>query len=90
MDKRAQDLRKILILAGLKVETELSDPETVALIAKVIENFDPNKAIDEDAALFSSRFVSFERRAKKDGAENARVRQKATKRVSEAYQIDRA
>lgn len=61
-------------MAGMKVEMELSDPETVALIAKVIENFDPNKAIDEDEALFSSRFVSFERRANKDGAQNARVR----------------
>ena len=45
----------------MKVEQELSDPETVALIAKVIENFDPKNAIDEDEALFSSRFVSFER-----------------------------
>ena len=31
-DKRAQDLRKILILAGLRVETDLSDPATVQLI----------------------------------------------------------
>jgi len=31
-DRRAQDLRKILILAGLRVDTELCDPETVALI----------------------------------------------------------
>lgn len=31
-DRRAQDLRKILILAGLRVDTELSDPDTMALI----------------------------------------------------------
>lgn len=31
-DRRAQDLRKLLILAGLRVDTEMADPETVALI----------------------------------------------------------
>ena len=31
-DRRAQDMRKILILAGLRVEHDLSNPETMALI----------------------------------------------------------
>ena len=50
----------MLILAGLKVETELADPETVKLIAGVIAKFDPKKSIDEDDFLFESRFEVFE------------------------------
>ena len=59
-NKQAQELRKVLILAGLKVETELADPETVKLIAGVIAKFDPKKSIDEDDFLFESRFEVFE------------------------------
>ena len=59
-DKRAQDLRKILILAGLRVETDLSDPDTVKLIQTVLENFNPDEKMDEDEAMFSARFNAFE------------------------------
>jgi len=31
-EQQAEDLRKVLILAGLKVDTELNDPETMELI----------------------------------------------------------
>ena len=58
-------MRKILILAGLRVDTELRDPETVALISKVLEEFDPHSVIDEDEAMFSSRFNDFERKKRK-------------------------
>ena len=59
-DKRAQDLRKILILAGLRVETDLNDPATVQLIQTVLQNFNPDEQMDEDEAMFSARFNDFE------------------------------
>ena len=91
-DRRAQDLRKVLILAGMKVEIELSDPETVRLISEVLENFDPNARIDEDEAMFSSRLVDFERKEKRvrGGGDKHRQRNQATKHVPESYHIERA
>jgi len=53
-------LRKLLILCGMKVEVEMGDPETMALIAKVLEEFDPNAPMDEDEAMFTARFTDFE------------------------------
>ena len=69
------------MLAGLKVETELADPETVKLIAGVIAKFDPRKSIDEDEFLFESRFEVFE--SIQTGERG--FRNKATKNVSDAY-----
>ena len=60
LNKQAQEMRKILILAGMKVETELSNPETVKLIQDVLRDFDPNKKMDEDEMMFSSRLAIFE------------------------------
>ena len=48
------------MLAGLKLETELGDPETQNLINDVLETFDPSQDMDQDEALFSSRFIDFE------------------------------
>ena len=53
-EKRVEDLRKILILAGLRCETDLNDPDTIALVSKVLENFDPSQAMNEDEALFGA------------------------------------
>ena len=64
-DKRAQDLRKLLILAGIKVETELADPETVALIQKVLDDFSKTPHVDDDELLFASRLADFESKADK-------------------------
>jgi len=50
------------MLAGLKLETELGDPDTLALISEVLENFDPTQDMNEDEAMFSTRFVDFERK----------------------------
>ena len=79
-------------MAGLRVETDLSDPETVALIAKVISEFDENEPMNEGAAMFSSRFADFERKDRDSDrfGGGARVRQKATKRVKESYHLERA
>lgn len=57
----------------------------------MIENFDPNQAMDEDEAMFSARFNDFERHSRRTGAKDTgRQRNVATKRVSEAYHIKRA
>lgn len=74
-DKQAQDMRKVLILAGLKVDTELNDPETIELIQQVLEGVDPESRIDEDEAMFACRYNEFERkdrRARNVGMEGGR------------------
>ena len=63
--RQAEDLRKVLMLAGLKVDTELDDPETMALISEVLDGLDPEKQIDEDEAMFACRFNEFERKDRK-------------------------
>ena len=76
----------------MRVETELRDPDTVALISKVLDEFDNHNTMDEDEAMFSSRFNDFERKkrkAEKSGQEAGRVRQRATKRVKESYHLER-
>ena len=55
MDRQANELRKVLILAGMKVETELQDKDTVQLISDILQNFDPKESIEEDEALFCAR-----------------------------------
>ena len=67
----------------------MKDPETVQLITEVLENFDPNQRMDEDEAMFSSRFHDFERKQRKTGSTNVRQRQKATKKVTEEYNVER-
>lgn len=51
--KQAEELRKILILAGLDV-SELSNPETVKIITGVLENFDPT-AFNEEEFVFNAK-----------------------------------
>ena len=85
----------MLILAGLKVDTELSDPATIELIQKVLDelNTDEYGAINEDEAMFACRFNEFERKDRKSrtkGMEGGRQRARATKRVDEKYNIERA
>ena len=55
VDRQANELRKVLILAGMKVETELQDKDTVQLISDILQNFDPKESIEEDEALFCAR-----------------------------------
>ena len=85
LDKQAQEMRKILILAGMKVETELSNPETVKLIQDVLRNFDPNKQLDEDEMMFSSRLAIYEGSNPRSRRMDRNV---ATKRVTESYLIE--
>ena len=74
-------MRKVLILAGLKVENELADAETLQLIQKVLANFDPRKSLDTEELMFESRFEMFEQIT----GDGRRGRNVATKNVSEAY-----
>lgn len=73
----------------MRVETEMSNPETMALIQSVIDDFDPKNPMDEDEAMFSARFQDFER-SNLSGADQSRRRQAATKKVSETYHLKRA
>lgn len=83
----------MLMLAGLKVDTELSDPDTIELIQEVLDELDPNQAINEDEAMFACRFNEFERKDRKArtrGHEGGRKRAIASKKVTEEYNIERA
>jgi hypothetical protein len=62
MDKRANELRKILILSGFDVDLDLADEGTMDIIESVLEKFDPQKAIEEEDAIFSARQMQFERK----------------------------
>lgn len=76
----------------MRVETDLADPETINLIQKVLDEFDASQEMDEDEAMFATRFQVFEgKNQKKDNMMlgEGRVRNKATKRVSEAYNLER-
>jgi len=76
----------------MKVEVEMGDPETMALIAKVLEEFDPNAPMDEDEAMFTARFTDFEQKSKKSiGSKmhTGRTRAKVIKKVPESYHIER-
>jgi len=53
--KQAEELRKILILAGLDVQSgQLMDPTTVAVIQEVLANFDPTQ-FNEDEFVFDAQ-----------------------------------
>jgi hypothetical protein len=57
MTKRSTELRKILILSGFDVDLDLADDTTMDLIEEVLAKFDPNKAIEEEDAIFSARMM---------------------------------
>ena len=79
----------------MKVDKELNDPETMELIQQVIaQQFsDPAATINEDEAMFALRFNDFERKDKRARNHNeipgGRQRAQATKRVRDAYHIER-
>ena len=55
--KQAEELRKILILAGLDV-SELSNPKTVEVITGVLQDFDPT-SFDEEEFVFNAKAEDF-------------------------------
>ena len=84
-------MRKLLILCGMKVEVEMGNQETMELIAKVLEDFDPNAPMDEDEAMFSARFTEFERKTNKAQGDNqGRTRARGMRVVRESFHIKRA
>jgi hypothetical protein len=62
MEKRANELRKILILSGFDVDLDLADEGTMDIIESVLDKFDPQKAIEEEDAIFSARQMQFDRK----------------------------
>ena len=43
IEVQAKELRKLLIVAGLDVESDMSNPELMEVINNVLKNFDPTK-----------------------------------------------
>ena len=41
IEAQAKELRKLLILAGMDVESDMSNPEVLEIIRTVLQNFDP-------------------------------------------------
>lgn len=75
------------------METDLADPETIALIEKVLADFGNEQGpMDEDEAMFCARFGDFERKTRGGNSfekGSGRVRQSGMKRVSEVYTMER-
>ena len=53
-------------MAGIKVDTELADPETMALIQKVLDEFSNTPHVNDDELMFASRLADFERKPDKN------------------------
>ena len=72
----------MLILAGLNVERDLADPEIMEVVGKVLENFDPEKGINENEAIFEAQFQMFEHKQ-----EDSKIGQRRdmVKQVREGY-----
>ena len=58
-ETQGKELRKLLILAGIDLESELSNPEAVQIIQQVLKNFDPTKIEDQDDAVFDATMNHF-------------------------------
>ena len=79
--KQAEELRKILILAGLDV-SELSNPKTVEVITGVLQDFDPT-SFDEEEFVFNAKAEDFNQ--KRRNAAPSEMRRIAKKKVNEKY-----
>ena len=79
--KQAEELRKILILAGLDV-SELSNPKTVEVITGVLQDFDPT-SFDEEEFVFNAKAEDFNQ--KRRNAAPSEMRRIAKKKVNENY-----
>ena len=71
-----------MIIAGLNVERDLADPEIMEVVGKILENFDPDRGIDENEAIFESQFAMFEHQH-----DQSRIRERRgmVKQVREGY-----
>ena len=59
IEAQAKELRKLLIVAGIDVESDMSNPEVLDIIKNVLQNFDPLKEDDQEAAVFATTFNHF-------------------------------
>ena len=59
---QAKELRKLLIVAGLDIENDMSNPEIMSIINNVLKTFDPTKDEDKEGALFAANFNHFEKK----------------------------
>ena len=41
LDNQARELKKLLSMAGLDLESEMSEPEVMEIIKTVLKNYDP-------------------------------------------------
>ena len=49
-------------MAGIDVESDMSNPEVLDIIKNVLQNFDPLKEDDQEAAVFATTFNHFRQR----------------------------
>jgi len=61
METQAKELRKLLIVAGVDVETDISNPEVMGIIGEVLKNFNPMVPEDQDEAVFDTAFRHFKK-----------------------------
>ena len=59
IEAQAKELRKLLIVAGIDVESDMSNPEVLDIIKNVLQNFDPLNEDDQEAAVFATTFNHF-------------------------------
>ena len=59
IDNQARELRKLLMLAGMDLESELPEPELMQIIKVVLKNFDPTEFGDEEGAIFVTTSARF-------------------------------
>ena len=59
LENQARELRKLLMLAGMDLESELAEPEVMEIIKAVLKNFDPAEFGDEEGAMFVATSARF-------------------------------
>jgi hypothetical protein len=78
-------------VAGLNVEEDLADPEIMAAIKKVLNDFEPEKGLNEekeDEVFFEARYEIFSHQ-QTDAKSTIRQRRNITKTVREGYEEER-
>ena len=61
---QAKELRKLLLLAGMDLTTDLESPEIMSIIQDVVKNHDLNDEQDQDAAVFAMNFNMVKKRGR--------------------------
>jgi hypothetical protein len=58
-DKKAEELLKLLQIAGMDVTEDLSDTSLMETLQQVLANFDPNKKLKDEDQAFTMKLTKF-------------------------------